>query len=277
MPSKKELLNRFIPFWSAVRATPVLIPFAGVVMMLLSPSVMAGGLTVGAFISLILNHILKFLFKAGHYELTGNYKGMSLLGHGPRPAGSKGTGSFLEYPSLKPGTSWGMPSGHSQLAWYGFGFLVGYLFLWRPYSFTAIHKVVATFIALLFAVVVSFSRVWVEGVHTWDQVLVGGVFGFVIGLATVYITKFIAKKYWNEQFQNETVDMDAPNEKSVEMAKEAEKAKAESEQALEAAKKAAAKFDIGDSSNTKMTEPESTLSAMNNGKNAMNTATTKAM
>lgn len=290
----KHLLNRFLPFWSLVRATPAMIPFAGIVMMILSPSVMAGGLTAGAFISMLLNYVFKFIFKAGHYELTGGYKGLSLLGHGPRPAGAKGTGAFLEHPTLKPGTSWGMPSGHSQLAWYAFGFLVGYVFIWRPYMFSTAHKIVAGLLGLLFAVTVSFSRVWVDGVHTWDQSLVGAFLGFILGLITLVVTRFIARKYWNEQFENEEtgdggmdsenggmdsetgamtsetgempgeiIDMAADNEKAAEMAQNAAKEVDNSEQALNASKNEANNLS-GKNMNKKSTK--TTMQASSNNK-----------
>lgn len=232
-----KLLDRYSPFWHSVRATPVLIPFAGVVMMLLSPSVMAGGFTIGALVSSPLNALLKMLFKWLHYQINGSYKGTIFLGQGMRPAGAKGTGVFLQHPLTKS-TTWGMPSGHSQLAWYVVGFLVGYLFIWRPYQFTITHKIVGTIVTILAALIISFSRVWVDGAHTLAQVVVGGLIGFVLGLATLLITRVIAAKYWNEQFSNE-IDMMATNEKAAENAQQAAKESEMAAQRAEMAKKAA--------------------------------------
>jgi membrane-associated phospholipid phosphatase len=231
-----NLLDRQSPFWNSVRATPVLIPFAGVIMMLMSPSVMAGGFTIGAIATSPLNALLKMLFRWMHYQINGDYTGSTFLGQGPRPAGAKGTGVFLNHP-LNKGNTWGMPSGHSQLAWYVVGFLIGYLFIWRPYQFTTAHKVVATLAVTLMALVVSFSRVWVDGVHTIGQVLVGGVIGLMLGLVTLLITRVIAQKYWHEQFTTE-VDMMASNEKAAEMAQKAAKEAEAAKLAVESAKAA---------------------------------------
>jgi membrane-associated phospholipid phosphatase len=233
-----NLLNRTAPFWHSVRATPVLIPFAGVIMMLMSPSVMASGFTIGAIATSPLNALLKMLFKWMHYQIKRDYKGSTFLGQGPRPVGAKGTGVFLNHPMNK-GNTWGMPSGHSQLAWYVVGFLIGYLFIWRPYQFTTVHKIVATLTVTLMALVVSFSRVWVDGVHTIGQVLVGGVIGFVIGLVTLLITRVIAQKYWHEQFTTE-IDIMASNERAAELAQAAAKEAEFAKVAAEAAKAASA-------------------------------------
>ena len=250
-----KLLDRYSPFWHSVRATPVLIPFAGVVMMLMSPSVMAGGFTIGAIVSSPLNALLKMLFKWLHYQINGTYTGTTFLGQGMRPSGAKGTGCFLENP-LKKSTTWGMPSGHSQLAWYTVGFLIGYLFIWRPYQFTIIHKIIATLVVIIAALVVSFSRVWVDGAHTLAQVVVGGIIGFVLGLVTLLITRIIAAKYWNEQFATE-IDMMASNEKAAEEAQAAAKAAQIAAEKAEMAKNAANSDKQENASNTKTSDTES--------------------
>jgi membrane-associated phospholipid phosphatase len=180
--------------WNSVRATPVLIPVAGVIMMLLSPSVMAGGFTIGALATTPINALLKMFFKWLHFQINGNFTGTTIFGQGPRPTGAKGSGCFLNFP-LKQATSWGMPSGHSQLSWYVVGFLIGYIFIWRPHAFTVAHKIGATVFVVLAALVVSFSRVWVEGVHTPAQVFIGGLLGFIIGLITLALTRHFAKIY----------------------------------------------------------------------------------
>jgi membrane-associated phospholipid phosphatase len=239
----KTLMDRNQAFWHSVRATPVLIPFAGVVMMLLSPSVMAGGFTIGAVTCSPLNALLKMLFRWIHFQLNGTYTGTTFLGQGLRPAGAKGTGVFLTCPPNKA-TTWGMPSGHSQIAWYTFGFLIGYLFIWRPHQFTTAHKITATILVLIMALVVSFSRVCVDGVHTLGQVIVGGIIGFTLGLVTLLITRVVAQKYWHEQFTNE-IDMMAANEKAAEMAQAAAKEAESARLAAEAAKSAAASTNGG--------------------------------
>lgn len=231
-----KYLMRQSAFWNSVRATPVLVPVAGVLMILLSPSVMTGGFTIGALASTPINYLLKLLFKWLHYQINGDYKGATFLGQGPRPLGAKGSGCFLEFP-LKKSTSWGMPSGHSQLAWYVAGFLIGYLLIWRPHAFSVAHKAGSIVAIVLAALIVSFSRVWVEGVHTPGQVLVGGLIGFVLGLITLAITRSVATKYFNESFANsETIDMMASNEKAAEDAQLAAKEAEEAEAAVAAAK-----------------------------------------
>lgn len=214
-----EYLNKSALIWQTVRATPVLMPFAGIIMMLLNPGAMACGFTSGIFVSAILNVLLKIIFKWLHFKINGTYTGTTLFMQGLRPIGARDTGNFLEYPPIKS-TSWGMPSGHSQLAWYFVGFLIGYLFIWLPHQFTITHKIMATFISIVLALIISFSRIYVDHAHTIGQVIVGGVFGFILGLLTLIITRFIAIKYLNEHFTTE-IDMMAVNNKSVEDAQNA--------------------------------------------------------
>jgi len=251
-------VSRHSAFWNSVRATPVIIPVAGVIMMLLSPSVMAGGFTLGAVATTPINALFKMFFKWLHLQINGNLTGTTFLGQGPRPTGAKGSGCFLEFP-LKSPTSWGMPSGHSQLAWYVVGFLVGYLLIWRPHAFTTVHKIIAIMFIVLAALVVSFSRVWVEGVHTPAQVIIGGLLGFIIGLITVSLTRHFAKIYFNEQFTGETIDMMATNEKAAEAAKDAIKKSEEAKLAVLAAKNGNTKNTTsGKIETTKNTTPETT-------------------
>lgn len=245
MPIPLKYVMRQSAFWNSIRATPVLVPVAGVLMMLLSPSVMAGGFTIGAVASTPINALLKILFKWLHYQINGDYKGTTFLGQGPRPVGAKGSGCFLEFP-LKKSTSWGMPSGHSQLAWYVAGFLIGYIFIWRQHLFTTTHKAIACVVVILAALIVSFSRVWVDGVHTPGQVLVGGIIGFILGLITITITRSVAAQYFNESFTNESIDMMASNEKAAEEAQAAAKEAEDAMAAVSAAK----------SGNTHQNEPE---------------------
>jgi len=253
--SKTKLLDRHLPLWNTARAAPVLIPFAGIIMLLLNPSVMTIGFTIGAVASSPINALLKIIFKWMHYQTTGSYKGTSFLGQGMRPLGAKGTGVFLNCP-LDKATSWGMPSGHSQIVWYLVGFAIGYLFIWRPYQFSNTHKIATTVIVILMALLVSFSRVWVDGVHTLLQVSVGGIIGFILGLSTLLITRFIAKKYYQEQFATDTkeIDLMTTNENVAEeaqiAAKEVESAKLAAEAAKQTAEKVKLASNKGTNSNT---------------------------
>lgn len=122
----------------------------------------------------IFNHFLKtFVFR----PLFGNKK-IPLLGYGTRPQ-NMNCGLFI---NNKESTSYGLPSGHSQIAW----------------LFTT-HKILnleeknyypISFVLIGLAILISYSRVYWAKCHTIQQVILGGIFGIIsAGIYNGYIKK----------------------------------------------------------------------------------------
>ena len=116
----------------------------------------------------IFNHFIKtFVFR----PLFGNKK-IPLLGYGTRPQ-NMNCGLFI---NNKESTSYGLPSGHSQIAW-----------LFTTYKILNLEEKNSHLISILLiglATLISYSRVRWAKCHTIQQVVLGGVFGII--LATVY-------------------------------------------------------------------------------------------
>jgi membrane-associated phospholipid phosphatase len=128
------------------------------------------------------------------------------IGQGTRPIGAYGCSSFISVP-LIPATSFGMPSGHSQLAWFfaiyaclniinlpinSYEFIVSGIknLNWTNINWTNIKskKFISCLALITLAAVISYSRVIIEGCHTTGQVIIGGLIGITmafIGWGTV--------------------------------------------------------------------------------------------
>ena len=196
--------SRLTNFWSLIRATPMMnLYFLG-----LNFANKLNFDSLYLFTTYILcvfsNHILKNLFKI-IYNLF-NVKEIPILGRGIRPDGATNCGSFLFYPD-KPATSYGMPSGHSQSIW----FLVTYLILIIKdkkinlfekrinKKYNEVIKYTSICGLLFLGLLVSYSRVEIEGCHTKEQVILGGLIGASIGYIA-YIFKDVVNLMFNNLF-----------------------------------------------------------------------------
>ena len=195
---------RLTNFWSLLRATPMMnLYFLGLNF--------ANKLNFDSLylfttyiLCVFLNHILKNLFKI-IYNLF-NIKEIPILGQGIRPNGATNCGSFLFYPD-KPATSYGMPSGHSQSIW----FLVTYLILSIKdkkinlfekrinKKYNEVIKYTSICGLLFLGLLVSYSRVEIEGCHTMEQVILGGLIGASTGYIA-YIFKDVINLIFNKVF-----------------------------------------------------------------------------
>ena len=126
-----------------------------------------------------VEHIFKFLGKTS----------LPILGRGYRPNGALNCGLSVSCPS-KLATTFGMPSGHSQIIWALATFIVMQVyyngeefFETSDYIGRSIGISIAT---LLFAVLVSFSRVYVK-CHTIQQVTLGALIGAGIGAGAFFL------------------------------------------------------------------------------------------
>ena len=161
-------------------------------------------LGIFSFINIIINLIIKSLFKSLYDYLK--IKRLPILGIGERPPGichnNIDCGYFNKYLNIKEAKMYGMPSGHSQSAWFVFTFLVLYLIdkyrsfktskSYSRYKLELIKKwIMYTIIFLLIITIfISYSRVKVN-CHTIEQVILGGILGIIFGFILYKISKIL--------------------------------------------------------------------------------------
>jgi membrane-associated phospholipid phosphatase len=151
------------------------------------------------FMNEIINLGLKKIFQVIYDVFT--KKAINLLGIGGRPKNAVNCGSM---PTIKSycnlSKSFGMPSGHSQQVWFFFGFLLLYLIKQlndeddkddKKYKKIFIGVVITIFLCI--SIFISVSRVYV-GCHTIQQVIIGGLFGFMFGCLGFLLTNYILTK-----------------------------------------------------------------------------------
>lgn len=146
------------------------------------------GMFLGGFLLIcdFINHFVKKFFK-WWYKKEGVDE-LWLIGRGERPEGAKHCGSFInEYDLNGKATSFGMPSGHSQMAVTVALMII--IFLGNKYGGDA-RNIIAMFIVAILAIGILISRWWM-GCHTWGQIAVGSVFGIIYGIIGWYVFKAI--------------------------------------------------------------------------------------
>lgn len=160
----------------------------------------SGYILISYILIVASNFILKNVIAKPIYTALGtNY--IPLIGIGNRPSGS--SRSVFTFNSII-NESFGMPSGHSQIAW----FMATYIILqiinnWLDNETTTYFKYFIYFryiwLTILFILVlcssiyISYSRVYIEKCHTIQQVLIGGIIGIICGFIVYYFqNKIIA-------------------------------------------------------------------------------------
>ena len=188
------------PFWNFVRATPATYILVVILLFLTKPSKVTLYLLVSYMVLTLSVPILKeTIFRPIYYLFGKSNDKLPLFGLGRRPNGATDCGAFLNFNS-KLATSFGMPSGHSQLTWMVAAYIICHLYVerdtllentkkWKSRSRTM--SIVFSIVVVLFAIAVSYSRVYVEYCHTMQQVVIGGLLGVVMGIG-VYV---VQKKY----------------------------------------------------------------------------------
>ncbi len=179
------------------RTSPVLICIFGLVNCILNPSYQSFYLLIVLLSLSPVNWIIKHFIVKPLYKLL-KVKSLPILGIGERPKGATSCGFILD--NIES-TSYGMPSGHSQMIWTLGTYLICKLIdNWinknknkNEYNMTTQLTVFGyMWIILVFAVIlltmifVSYSRVYIEGCHTIQQVTVGGIIGAVTGFIIYY-------------------------------------------------------------------------------------------
>lgn len=177
-------------FWSLIRSSPISLLGTLILMCLIYPSFDNYLFTLFYMGIFGLNVSLKYVFKKIYDYLGIDY--IPYIGQGSRPPGAHSCKSFVSVPLL-PATSFGMPSGHSQLAWF-FAIYGCFILCSNPVSYFSNNtmnqtlKIISCIGLITIAAIISYSRVFIEECHTPGQVCIGGLIG--IGSALVaYIIK----------------------------------------------------------------------------------------
>jgi membrane-associated phospholipid phosphatase len=140
-----------------------------------------------------LNAFLKYAVMKPLYKLSGR-NDLFLLGIGSRPSGAM---SCMFTIDGKKELSFGMPSGHTQIAWTISSYLICRLIQRfidginqdknnNTSVATLILIFISTCIILAASIYISYSRVYIEECHTIQQVLVGGIIGIILGFLAFY-------------------------------------------------------------------------------------------
>jgi membrane-associated phospholipid phosphatase len=178
-------------FWSSIRATPLIYFIYGLFNILIDLNLNNTFYILAYTINFVSNGIFKITFKKLYDILNTDY--IFPFGQGSRPIGATNCGIFSV--STNPSAiSFGMPSGHSQMAWFFSTYFIlkiinndlvsndnKYIYL----------KNVRIGLLLFIAIIVSYSRVNIEGCHTWGQVITGSIIGCIFGSIIYLLEKNI--------------------------------------------------------------------------------------
>jgi len=146
---------------------------------------------VSMTIILFSNPLLKMASK----PFYGRHRSIPVLGKRQRPSGAKGCDVFTYCPSKSSSSQVGMPSGHSQIAWAVCMYVLLEIWYEKDYADDKekAYYVILSVVLILLSGAVSYSRVIME-CHTIQQIIVGGLFGIVLGLSAFFIKGVIGIK-----------------------------------------------------------------------------------
>lgn len=199
----KNLFKRDNDIWSSIRATPAIFIYYILLNSIINTDFNNVFFCVIYFIIFIINKLLKLSFKNIYKYFKTDY--IPFIGQGSRPIKCTNCATFLrlDNPIAK---SFGMPSGHSQTAWFFSMYIIlnilensnisnfSDLFkLENLYLYKFIWLKVLFFITL--ALVIGFSRIYVEKCHTLGQVFIGSIIGIILAIIAFYIKKILVVKY----------------------------------------------------------------------------------
>ncbi len=157
---------------------PIVITFASIFYSMISQNLVG---IYFAFGNIILGFIANTYFKQLIKYFYPKYKPFL------RPNPPKiGCGEFPNY-EFHPIHSYGMPSGHAQMATLAATFWIFYLLNLRSLNMITY---IAIFILIFLAFMVSYSRVYI-GCHNMLQVLVGSFIGFLLGILLYIIWRWL--------------------------------------------------------------------------------------
>jgi len=159
---------------------------------IMNPSYNSFYLFVSFCLILISNWVIKHLFVKQLYNYF-DKTSLPILGIGHRP--NKASGCFFVNDGIIA-NDYGMPSCHSQIAWAIATYIICKIIKQKYKQYNNNNKIVTVFdyswsllsciIVLVVALYISYSRVYIEGCHTIQQVSVGGILGIVSGFIIYY-------------------------------------------------------------------------------------------
>ena len=181
--------NRQNLFPTIARTSPTLFLILVILNLLINPSYNSLYLFITYIIVVLSNWVMKNAIFKPIYNVLDTNK-LKVLGLGGRPEGATSCSVVLDN---KPSTSFGMPSGHSQIAWTVAAYLISRIInKWHNTSIGSnktsnkaieilsyFWMILSVIIILFCATYISYSRVYIEGCHTLQQVIVGGMIGIV--------------------------------------------------------------------------------------------------
>ena len=184
--SKRNKLNPTLS-----RSTPEIFLYLSLLNCMINPSYQSVYL-FGAYNSIKLsNWVIKHLIVKPIYEYLGK-KSLPILGIGKRPENATSCGAYLDGILS---TTYGMPSGHSQIAWsIAIYFILKMIKKWynndkenKPITILGYRWLIISCIFILgIATYISYSRVYIEGCHTIQQVIIGGLIGSIMGFLVFF-------------------------------------------------------------------------------------------
>ena len=206
------MFNREHPFISVFRSFPDSIKIVFYLNYVANPSSKNLFLMLlfftGTLTTFTLKKFIKFIYT--FFKV----KKLPILGIGHRPPGASSCSTQLTIGN-KLSKTFGMPSGHSQMAWIFTSFFIfkiwklfddendendndenenddkkkPYLPFYQNYNDKGkvAIKVIQTLLLLLFAGFMSYTRVFIEKCHTIQQVIFGAITGILIGLLGSYL------------------------------------------------------------------------------------------
>ena len=192
--------NKLLP--TLARLSPALFLILTILNCIISPSHNSFFLVIVYCSVLCSNWFNKYIFVKPVYDFL-NKSSLPILGIGARPKNANSCGLVLDNVLS---TSYGMPSGHSQFAWTVATYLLYKIiknFYNNQYQNHSKNKLNKLFEYIFLigsciliggtAAYISYSRVYIEGCHTIQQVIVGGLIGKFTGFLIAYYENYAVK------------------------------------------------------------------------------------
>jgi membrane-associated phospholipid phosphatase len=197
---KISFLKRLEILATLARMSPILYLIVMIFYAMMIPGFNSFYIIIIILLSNILNFFLKYAVMKPIYKLAGT-NNLFLLGMGSRPMGASSCGLVIDG---KKATTFGMPSGHSQIA-----FTIGTYLICRLINrfidnvnqnnnSNAVELIlddiwifISICLILFIMIYICYSRVYIEKCHTIQQVSIGGIFGFIFGFLAFYFEKNI--------------------------------------------------------------------------------------
>ena len=196
----KKLIKRSKLLPVLARISPIIYIILGLINCIVNPTYNAFYIFIIILALFPINWVIKHLIVLPLYNVLGKTT-IPIIGLGKRPQGATSCNIILELDN-KIATSFGMPSGHSQMAWTLGTYLIcriinnwynkennkekegknktestvlGYIWL-----------ILSVLIILTIIIYISYSRVYIDGCHTIQQVIIGGLLGAGSGVLIWY-------------------------------------------------------------------------------------------